>query len=304
MSEARANRKSPVRMATELPHRALALGGPAAHGGLVHDVVVVQRGQVGQLARPRPPGSPPGAAGRRTARPAARAAAGTACRRRRQGGGRPRRRTGVRCSTARSAPTRRAPRPSASDAPSSPSGSQGPIVDAGVEPGARRRRRVTVMPSIGTGSDHQPTKRGAWSARSSTGPGRRRAPAWRRGDRERRRGGQPGHADRRAVRAPAARSTSARRPAGRRTRRSRWPAHRRPARAARRRPRAPPEHRELADEAAGQRDAGEREQEQAKRRRSAASARPSPAQLDRWVASPSSSRTSVTTANAAIVVKP
>ena len=49
-SEARAKRKSPVRMAMVLVQRVLALGRPAAHGGLVHDVVVVQRRQVGQLA--------------------------------------------------------------------------------------------------------------------------------------------------------------------------------------------------------------------------------------------------------------
>jgi hypothetical protein len=45
MSEARAKRKSPVRIAMLLVHRLLALG-----ARLVHDVVVVQRRQVGELA--------------------------------------------------------------------------------------------------------------------------------------------------------------------------------------------------------------------------------------------------------------
>ena len=49
MSEARAKRKSPVRIATVLSHRALALAAPRRSGGLVHDVVVVQRRQVGEL---------------------------------------------------------------------------------------------------------------------------------------------------------------------------------------------------------------------------------------------------------------
>ncbi len=49
MSDAWANRKSPVRMATELLHRELAEGQAAAHLGLVHHVVVEQGGQVGQL---------------------------------------------------------------------------------------------------------------------------------------------------------------------------------------------------------------------------------------------------------------
>ena len=38
-----------MRIATVLSQRALALRRPAAHGGLVHDVVVVQRREVGQL---------------------------------------------------------------------------------------------------------------------------------------------------------------------------------------------------------------------------------------------------------------
>ena len=49
MSEARANRKSPVRIATVLSQRALALGGTAAQRRLVHHVVVVERREVGQL---------------------------------------------------------------------------------------------------------------------------------------------------------------------------------------------------------------------------------------------------------------
>ena len=43
------NRKSPVRIATWLSQRALADVGAAAQVGLVHHVVVVERGQVGQL---------------------------------------------------------------------------------------------------------------------------------------------------------------------------------------------------------------------------------------------------------------
>ena len=49
MSDARANRKSPVRIATVLPHRALALCRAAAQQRLVHHVVVVERREMGQL---------------------------------------------------------------------------------------------------------------------------------------------------------------------------------------------------------------------------------------------------------------
>ena len=49
ISEALPNSRSPTRIAVELPQRALALARPAAHVGLVHDVVVVERGEVGQL---------------------------------------------------------------------------------------------------------------------------------------------------------------------------------------------------------------------------------------------------------------
>ena len=49
MSEARAKRKSPVRIAMLLPQRALALDARRGGRRLVHDVVVVERGEVGQL---------------------------------------------------------------------------------------------------------------------------------------------------------------------------------------------------------------------------------------------------------------
>ena len=49
MSDARANRKSPVRIATVLSQRAFALARAAAQRRLVHHVVVVERRQVGQL---------------------------------------------------------------------------------------------------------------------------------------------------------------------------------------------------------------------------------------------------------------
>ena len=52
---ARANSRSPVRIATELPHTVCALGTPRRMLGLVHDVVVVERGEVGDLDRLRPP---------------------------------------------------------------------------------------------------------------------------------------------------------------------------------------------------------------------------------------------------------
>ena len=48
-SEDFANRKSPVRIATRLSQRALADSRAAAQRGLVHHVVVVERGEVGQL---------------------------------------------------------------------------------------------------------------------------------------------------------------------------------------------------------------------------------------------------------------
>ena len=49
ISDARANRKSPVRMAIEFVQRALAETAPAAQDGFVHHVVVVQRRQMGEL---------------------------------------------------------------------------------------------------------------------------------------------------------------------------------------------------------------------------------------------------------------
>ena len=49
MSEARANSRSPTRIATVLPQREFALDGAPAQLGLVHHVVVVQAGDVGQL---------------------------------------------------------------------------------------------------------------------------------------------------------------------------------------------------------------------------------------------------------------
>ena len=49
MSDARANRKSPVRIATVLSQRAFADWRTAAQRRLVHDVVVVERREVGQL---------------------------------------------------------------------------------------------------------------------------------------------------------------------------------------------------------------------------------------------------------------
>ena len=51
ISDARASRKSPARMATRLPQRALTLCDAPAVLGLVHDVVVVERAQVDQLDR-------------------------------------------------------------------------------------------------------------------------------------------------------------------------------------------------------------------------------------------------------------
>ena len=51
--EARANRKSPVRIAIVLVHRELALWWPRRMDRLVHHVVVVQGGQMGQLDRGR-----------------------------------------------------------------------------------------------------------------------------------------------------------------------------------------------------------------------------------------------------------
>ena len=53
MPEARAKRKSPVRIAIVLLHREFALGSPRLMDGLVHHVIVEQRGEVGQLDRGR-----------------------------------------------------------------------------------------------------------------------------------------------------------------------------------------------------------------------------------------------------------
>ena len=60
-------------------------------------------------------------------------------------------------------------RPSASDSPRAPAGSQGPIVDAGVE--IRGRKSLGGALQLGAGSGHQPTKIAARSASSSTDPG-------------------------------------------------------------------------------------------------------------------------------------
>ena len=90
-------------MATRLPHRALTLSTLRRTSGLVHDVVVVQRGQVDQLHGDRPlevvVGGPPPAPP--WPRPAPGSGAGV-CRRRRSGGWSPRRGIGR-----RSAPPRR-----------------------------------------------------------------------------------------------------------------------------------------------------------------------------------------------------
>ena len=64
--------------------------GTAAQRGLVHHVVVVERGEVGQLDDAGRGDAPRRRRGRRSRRPAAPAAAGTACRRRAAGAGRPR----------------------------------------------------------------------------------------------------------------------------------------------------------------------------------------------------------------------
>ncbi len=74
ISDDRANRKSPVRMAMVLSQRALADWAPRRNGGLVHDVVVVERRQVRQLDDDTPTARPPTRPDRRTARPGARAA--------------------------------------------------------------------------------------------------------------------------------------------------------------------------------------------------------------------------------------
>ena len=82
MSEARANRKSPTRIATVLPQRSLALVEPRRSCGLVHHVVVVQAGHVGQLDDHGCLGRPPRRRiAVRAGTPAPPAAAGTACRR-------------------------------------------------------------------------------------------------------------------------------------------------------------------------------------------------------------------------------
>ena len=52
-----------MRIATVLSQRALADGAPRRSGGLVHDVVVVERGQVGQLDDDARPGRRLGASG-------------------------------------------------------------------------------------------------------------------------------------------------------------------------------------------------------------------------------------------------
>ena len=172
-SDARAKSRSPVRMAMLLRPAAVGAGRPAPHGGLVHDVVVVQRGQVGQLADHgradhlrRRPGRPAG-------RPAGRASAGTACRRPTSGARPPRARTGARCRPRRSAPT---------STRTQAVGERRAQCSLG-EPGADGRRRGgAAVPDrrrclggsaldCGTGSGHQPTKIAARSARSSTAPG-------------------------------------------------------------------------------------------------------------------------------------
>ena len=51
ISDARASRKSPARIACRLPHLALTRLDAAADVGLVHDVVVVERAEVDQLDR-------------------------------------------------------------------------------------------------------------------------------------------------------------------------------------------------------------------------------------------------------------
>ena len=156
---------------------AVGAGRTPPHGGLVHDVVVVQRRQVGQLAdhgRPDHLRAPPG---RRAGRPAARASAGTACRPPTSGGRPPRATNGCSLPTAVVSADSTRTRPSASDAPSAPSGSQGPMVDAGVDPRCQTSASVGAV-DCGTGSGHQPTKIAARSARSSTAPGRCPAPGW------------------------------------------------------------------------------------------------------------------------------
>ena len=152
-----------------LVQRLLALGRPAAHGGLVHDVVVVQRRQVGQLADDGRLGHLRRRADRPAGRPAGPASAGTACRPRTSGGRPPRGRTGARCRR------RRQRRLDAAE----PVGERRAERSLG-EPGADGRRRggdpvpaTSVVGAVdcGTGSGHQPTKIAACSARSSTDPG-------------------------------------------------------------------------------------------------------------------------------------
>ncbi len=70
MLEARENRKSPVRIATVLSQRAFADAAPRRTRRLVHDVVVVERRQVGQLADDRGRDDLRSRRRRRSARPA------------------------------------------------------------------------------------------------------------------------------------------------------------------------------------------------------------------------------------------
>ena len=89
---ARAKSRSPVRIATELPQTVCALGTPRRMLRLVHDVVVVERGEVGDLDRLGGRDHLGLCARRRAGRSAASAAGGPACRRRRAGSGWSRRR--------------------------------------------------------------------------------------------------------------------------------------------------------------------------------------------------------------------
>ena len=154
-----------------LVQRLLALGAPAADGGLVHDVVVVQRRQVGQLADDGRRGSTSGARGSPNCA-ASRASIG---RNRLPPGGHqvPGGLADERVLAADGGDQRRLDAGQArrrATRPSAPSGSQGPIVDAGVE--IRCQTSAGEVPlDCGTGSGHQPTKIAACSARSSTDPG-------------------------------------------------------------------------------------------------------------------------------------
>ena len=249
-----------------LVHRLLALGAPAPDGGLVHDVVVVQRREVGQLADDRRPDHlrrlrvAQLGGEQREHRPEPLA------RRPTSGGRPPRGRTGARCPTASVSADSTRTRPSASDAPSAPSGSQGPIVDAGVETRCHDRRPRSSALDCGTGSGHQPTKIAACSARSSTAPGT--MPSTRvavGGDRQDDRRRQARHADRRAVggrRREVHQHDDPQVEERRHRAGQQRDQHQRP------RPRLDrrPEHRELGGEAGGERDAGQRQEEQAHHR--------------------------------------